>query len=116
MKVNLIQKDAKAALVEYAIDGIPYRRVIARQDYDHNTKEVDDEVLELGIEYGDPWEELLQDLPPVDPEAIALELRKVGIWTLDDAKRNTNRVVSALMTAFGLHLGYILSLDLPGKE
>jgi len=61
---------------------------------------VDPVVLARGIEYGSPWEELLEIR--VTPELIAAELRRRGIWTVDDLHRKPGEALAALQAAYGV--------------
>lgn len=63
---------------------------------------VDEDTLELGIPYGLPWEELC--VLRVTPERIAANLRRRGIWTAADLRKDPNGALTAIRDAYGVDL------------
>ena len=104
MNVKVVCIQGHAALVECVDKGVPRRFVVPREAVDGGS--VSPEELALGIEYGEPWEELWT--PQVTPEAIATALRQNGIWTVDDLRRQPGKVVAALQSAYGLDMATLL--------
>jgi hypothetical protein len=97
--VKVIGERGRAALVEF--DGEQGRsRVYVPGDSVHAGM-VDAETLAQGIEYGVPWE--AADIR-VTPELVAAELRRRGIWTLEDLQAKPNEAIAAVMQAAGASL------------
>lgn len=63
--------------------------------------------LDAGISEGLPWEELLT--LRVTPERVAAELRRRGIWTAGDLRRNPNAAIAALQAAYALDVQTLLA-------
>lgn len=105
MQVTVVRIDGQAALIEYRHNGVPERRIIPRAVLDGAS--VDPETVELGIAYGEPWEELWT--PEVTPAAIATALRQQGIWTLADLRREPGRAIAALQAAYRLDLAALMA-------
>jgi len=104
VKVKIIQKKGQAALVEWIADDgarratIPAAAIVKGQ--------VASDELDYGIPYGEPWEELVEI--SATPESIAAELRKCGIWTVEDLETRPNQALSAILAAYGVGLADLL--------
>lgn len=92
--VTLIRRTGASALVEYETYSGPRRVTVPVSSVVNGCVDGDD--LRQGIEYGVPWEEIL-DIR-VTPGEIGNALRKAGIWTAADAAANPKGVQGALLT------------------
>jgi hypothetical protein len=106
MEIKVIREQGQAVLVECVDNGVPRRYIVPREAVDGGS--VSPEELALGIEYGEPWEELWT--PQVTPEAVATALRRHGIWTVEDLRQEPGKAVAALQSAYGLDLSTLLTL------
>lgn len=54
----------------------------------------------MAVDYGVPW----RDLVTMDatPEDLERQLHRVGIWTIDDLRRNPEAAQGAIMAAYGV--------------
>lgn len=64
------------------------------------------EAPEQGMAYGWPWEQLI--VLQATPEQVARELRKRGIWTVEDLKANVMAAVAAFQTVYGMDVSRLL--------
>lgn len=106
MRVRIVERRGRAALVEWPDDAGRLRRAVVPGEIVVDN-EVDVEVLDRGVEYGVPWEEIVGALE-VTPEHVAAELRRRGVWTTEDARRNPQVAAAALQAACGLGLAALL--------
>lgn len=84
VNVQVVEQHGKSALVEWRRAYVPAKRVI--------DDTCDAETLERGIPHGIPWEELI-DVSNITPQTIAQELRKHGLWTLEDLREHDRRLI-----------------------
>lgn len=103
------QKDG-STLVEFAT-GDDIGRCYVPADKIEDDK-VDKTVLEAGIPYGIPWEDVLPDLPKQQAQLLGRELRKHGVWTEEDTN-NVGAVKRAIGAVFGNIYGM---LQMAAKE
>jgi len=61
-----------------------------------------------GIPYGMPWEEII-GVEEITPTQISAQLRRHGIWTLDDFIRNHMAVNSAFAACYGINSRAIIA-------
>jgi hypothetical protein len=67
------------------------------------------EALARGVPYGLPWEEVIASVGlNATPQSLAGELRKRGIWTADDLRRNVNAALGAIQAVYGLDLAALI--------
>lgn len=103
--VSVISTQGQACLIEW-VDGVgrPRRAFVPAAAV------IDSRCVgpAAGLAYGDDWEGILGTLS-VTPDAVADELRRRGIWTREDARRNPTMVMSALQAAYGLDLARLLA-------
>ncbi len=83
-------------LVEYERDG-RLQRVYLPDDV-----ELDEGVVEQGLPYGDPWENLLDFT--VTPEQIADAWRRSGIWTIEDFEQHSGEAISVIVNLLSIDL------------
>ena len=105
MRVRVVQYDGQAALVEYRHNDVLERRIVPRDAVRGDEADLDQ--LDLGIEYGLPWQELWS--PEVTPGAVANALRQRGIWTLADLRREPGKAIAALQATYRLDLAALLA-------
>lgn len=101
--VKVVQLRKHAALVEWVIrreDGLPdlRRAEVPREVVHDNVVAYDD--LMAGVPYGLPWEEIAR--VRITPDAIAAELRRLGVWTADDLASKPLKVTEAMQRVGGL--------------
>lgn len=102
--VRVVQRRGESALVEW-LDGEQQIRATIPV-----TAVVDDlvaeDVLAAGIPYGVPWGELVQ--LTATPEAVQAELYRVGVWTVEDLRRNPQLALGALQRVYGVDLAALM--------
>lgn len=102
-KVTVLHREGESVLVEYSQNGAVDRRYIPAIEL--GDKYVLDSVLNQGIQYGYPWDEIELKF---DNQKFAAEMRNVGIWTVEDALQNPQRLWSALNATLADNLSIIL--------
>ena len=102
--VRVVGRKGQAALVEWAVDG-DYARAHVPPDQIENGK-VDANVLEAGVPYGIPWENFLRI--EVTAGMVAMQLRRMGIWTLDDLKQRAPEAKRAVQEAVAFDIGELI--------
>ena len=111
VQIRVIFRKKMATLIEYMEDGVPYR--ISVQSSSIISKEgssyVPRELLDQGLPYGVPWSQKIV-LSEITPESLEIELHKAGIWTAEDALKNSSTVQSALLSALRITLSDILKI------
>jgi hypothetical protein len=116
IEVKLIRRSGGAALVEWqSEDGylqratVPFHEVQNLwEDRGSNLHgEVAQEIIEIGIPYGVPWEDIIGEIQ-ITAKDIAESLRKHGVWTLDDAQTNPQTVIGALQAAYGFDMATLI--------
>lgn len=96
MKVSVIRQKGQAVLVQWEDAGVLHRAQIPPHALDGD--EVNPTELLMGIPYGLPWAEIMGDLI-ISGEEIEYELRRHGIWTLEDLQSDPTSAAGALMAA-----------------
>jgi len=102
--VKIIQRQGQAALVEWIDDGVTRRSTVPSAVI--QKRRVPTAELKRGIPYGEPWEELIE--LKATPEILAAELRRRGIWTVEDLQANPEIARGAIMDAYGCELGHLM--------
>lgn len=110
MRVKLIRRQGHAQLVEWhqpGADGTPqyFRSVLplsALSIVGQHEAEYDDP--QRGIPYGEPWEEYLMEAGVSEATAtvIANELRRMGIWTVEELQADPNTARAAFQKGYGM--------------
>jgi hypothetical protein len=110
VRVRVVRRSGSAALVEW-LDNESLRRAtvpLSQIEFDDpKMGTVDEEILEMGIPYGLPWEEIIGEIK-ITPSIIANTLRQHGIWTLEDIEGNSSKIVGALQAAYGLDMATLI--------
>lgn len=95
--VKILKMQKKVVLIQYLENGKP-RRVIVPKGAVKGGK-VESEEIARSIPHGVPWEDFEFDTP--NPEFIADEMRRFGIWTFEDLQKNLQRASWILLSAIG---------------
>ena len=104
MIVKIVQRQGKATLVEWIDDGVTRRSTVPSAVIEKGR--VPTAELKRGIPYGEPWEELIE--LHATPENLAAELRRRGIWTVEDLQANAEIARGAILDAYGCELGHLM--------
>jgi len=112
MEVKLLRREGHSALVQW-FDGAGVQRGIVpvsvlKGDY------IDTEELDRAIPWGEPWEELVE--LKATSQDLARNLRKVGIWTLDDLRKHPNEAQGAIMQTYGVDYQQLLKLTYKARK
>lgn len=99
--MKIIKRQGQASLIEFIDENGRLSRVVVPQG-----KENDPDVLEEGIPYGIPWEDIF--FPQTTPQIVADELRRRGIWTIEDLQANRSAALGAIQTAYGQDLAALM--------
>lgn len=110
-KTDLVRKKGASALVQYQ-DGNILKRVYIPVD-EFGDGHVLDDVLESGIPYGYPWEDL--DVT-FDGARFANELHNLDVWTVEDALNNPQKLWSALRATLSDNINEILTVASQEKK
>jgi hypothetical protein len=97
--IQVVEQRGQSALVEWPQEG-DLRRAYVPVDAISNAK-CDEDVLNAGLPYGVPWEDLI-DASGLMPEAIGKELRRLGFWTAVDIEKSIQGTQRAINKATGL--------------
>jgi hypothetical protein len=102
--VKIIQGQGHSALVEW-LEGKRLKRVTipTKVILDGQVSKYD---LELGIPYGLKWSELIK--LSASSGQLEQELRRVGVWTAEDALNNAEKVRGAIQAVYSVDLGKIM--------
>lgn len=100
IQVQILMHKNNAYLIQIMDGNVPRRVIVPALDLEDVNSEAEigyitEEVLEMGIPHGIPWELHLSDLH-VTSEEIANSLRKAGIWTYEDAQSDPQGRITAL--------------------
>jgi len=104
VRVKIVQQKGQAALVEWIAENGAHRATIPTSAIIKG--QVASDELEYGIPYGEPWEELIE--LHATPATLAAELRRRGIWTVEDLQNNAEVARGAIMDAYGCELAHLL--------
>ena len=108
--VLVVRTNEERAIVEWIEKGDVLRRAFVGVDEIEDGK-VANTVLKEAIPYGLPWEMAFEAaLPVATPEHRANELRKAGIWTLDDLRTKSTVLLGALKAGFRVEIGELNAL------
>lgn len=103
--VSVVAISDNRAVVERVIGGAPERRIVPARAIAEDDK-IPLTVWEAGIEYGLSWEQIV--VLHATPETVAAELRRAGIWTLDDLYHKPQAALGALQAAYHLDLAALI--------
>ncbi len=103
--VKIVGRVEGAALIQWP-DGEDYKRAFVPPET-LQEGQVDETVLEAAIPYGVPWEDFL-DIKALTPKRIAREMRRIGIWTIDDLRAKGPIAKQAVWGAIQFDLGALI--------
>ena len=104
-RVKVIQQKGESLLVEFAHDGNTERKYIPAATLGEGL--VLDDVLEMGIPYGFPWDEIKLEF---DRVKFAKQLHDVGIWTPAEALKYPQKLSAALYATLADNLSQVLNI------
>jgi len=93
--MKIIQISGNSKLVEY---------INSKGNYKRCTLPVDSQNVKIGIPYGVPFERFIKH------KSIPNELRKRGIWTVEDLEKNRAKALGAIQAAYAQDLATIIKL------
>jgi hypothetical protein len=93
--VTIITSKGDSLLVEYMLDGVLYRKYVPTHKLEGNF--ISDEVLEAGIPYGYPWEEM--DIK-FDMQEFAVQMHNADLWTAADLLKAPKKLTGVLRKLF----------------
>jgi hypothetical protein len=97
MEIKVVDRDGKAVVVEWVDNGRLKRGVLPAKDVKRG-KYTTKTALRRAAPYGLPWEELVQ--LRATSEDLAEQLRKRGIWNLEDLWSKGEEVQAAIMATY----------------
>lgn len=109
---TVIFRKKSAILVEFVDEGLVRRITCPSGSLEVSEKGkvlLSPSDIEQGIMYGIPWEYKLQEVI-VTPEKMAIELRRHGIWTAEDARKSPDGVKGAVLSMASLILSSVNQL------
>lgn len=109
--ITVVKKNGGSALVEYIEGDEPVRKYVPVDQI--NDMQVNSEVLQQGIPYGYPWDEIQISF---DSQKFAHEMKQVGIWTVEDALRSPQKLWSALRATLADNIKEILTISSQEKK
>lgn len=109
-KVTIIREDGSMSLVQWTDDKEVPQRNWVKQSMIRMRSGKDAEVdhPEHGYPYGVDFSHALN--PAVTSHDICRELRKRGLWTVDDLQKSPQSIMGALQAAYGLDLSQIIAI------
>lgn len=116
--VRVIQQARGSALVEGQVEGYPQRVIVPVEALDREQTITGDDLL-MGIPYGVPWEDLLDNALPSRDEIItdlAGRLRQAGIWDEAALMQNMQAAIGALLAAHGISAAALLKAVIRHRE
>ena len=102
MRVKVIRQKGQVVLVQWEGQRAYVPAEVVVDDY------CPTEELEMGIPYGLPWAEIVGDLV-LTGEEIEVTLRKHGIWTLEDARKEPMKAATALLAVHKMGVGALIA-------
>ena len=105
MQITVIRQKGQAVLVEWENEGSRRAYVVASAVEDDQCSSQE---LEIGIPYGLPWREIVGDLV-LTGEQIEDALKKHGIWTLEDLRKEPMRAAAALLAVHKMGVNALIS-------
>lgn len=110
--VTVLSSKGESTLVEYFdTDGVLQRRYVPTKKV--LDQFVSDDVLERGIPYGYPWEEILINF---DMSKFAREMHNAELWTVEDVLRAPKKLTGVLRKVFEESFKTILETALREKK
>lgn len=108
IRVQIIRRKSDLTLVQWEQDGAPMRAWVVPSMI---VEAVDNSATvrnpQEGIPYGERWNEFLE-VAQVTPEMIDRELKRRGIWTIDDLEAKPDVARLCIQRAYGFDLAVLL--------
>lgn len=102
MKVKIINQDRLATVVQWYENGENKAGIIPTMVLAMSPEnDVDPAELAAAIPYGEPWEEIIN--AKFDVNHFAHELRRLGIWTIDDLRQNAMHINGAVLRSVNIN-------------
>jgi hypothetical protein len=101
--VKVIKADSETATVEYVQKGRVVRKIIPSDKL--KGKKVDESILELGVDYGIPWADILE--MKATPQQMEDKLHAIGVWTSEDVIAHSREIMGAIQSVYGVELSTI---------
>ena len=101
--VTVLSAKGASVLVEYLENDVLRRKYVPANTL--NERYVADSVLECGIPYGYPWEEIQIDF---NAQQFAIEMQNAGLWTVEDVLREPNKLTGVLRKIFETSIRTVL--------
>lgn len=111
MKIKIISRRKQSALVEFIKNDRLQRATVPVGDIVED--QISDYKLKLAIPYGIEWSKYIR--LEATPQDLEQNLRRVGIWTKEDALNNAQRVLGAIQATYQVDLGTLLRIAKEAK-
>lgn len=110
--VTILSSKGASTLVEYLnADGVLQRKYVPANKVLEEF--VSDEILERGISYGFPWEEIVINF---DMSQFAVEMHNAELWTVEDVLRAPKKLTGVLRKIFEASFKTILETAFREKK
>jgi hypothetical protein len=107
VQASLIRADGETILVEWTDEkGLLRRGFVPAKAF--TGEGVTQKSLDRATPYGVPFERLVKITISISPEAIAEELRRAGIWTLDDLRQHFRVALGAFQKGLVLDIAALM--------
>ena len=87
MQVKQLARKGRSLLIEWEDEEGRQRSYVPLGSVYDKQGQTFCDCVAVGIPYGVPWKEIAHLYPTIDGVAFQQELRRLGIWTLDDLDR-----------------------------
>ncbi len=104
IEVREIKSRGKSSVVEWVDEGKAFRKVVPVNKIKDGA--IPEDVLDKAPQYGIPWAKEIK--VKATAEDIEIALHNAGIWTADDALKNSNRIIGAINAAYKTSLASVL--------
>lgn len=101
--MRLIKTKGRIAVVEHGGD----RRIVPIEEKDNP------EAFEAGMPWGIPWEAVELSASSQD---LAAELRRRGIWSIEDLRQNPKGAMGALQATYGVDVAMLFQFAAKYEE
>ena len=107
VNIKIIQQQGQSALVEW-LEKETLQRTVIPLEVINDEQQVSQTNLKRGILYGLKWSEIVK--LSATSERLEQQLRRVGIWTAEDALGNAEKVLGAIQATYQIDLGRIMQI------
>lgn len=104
-QIKVIQARGESAVVEWVEDGKVFRKIAPVKKI--NDEQIEEKVLDKCPDYGVAWAKEIE--LSASPEDMEKALHNAGIWTAEDALRNSRAIIGALNAAYKTDLASIIN-------